>query len=169
MRDYLGVFFIIIICFSCRSSKNEPESTQDFLKNKFGYLLDTALCSIDSKSYINDSLNMSIISLVILNSKKKISNSDLTKAGFQEFHENLDTSRENRHNNKIKLRFPEQKTEKRLAATTILQMPIDTSLAKNFLMKKIKVHPGEDKLAFYDTVLNQLYFYRYNFYKPSVF
>lgn len=167
MRDFLGVFFILILCFSCRSSKKEHESTQDFLKNKFGYIMDWK-DHVDPKSYLNDTSNTYIRSFIVLNSEHKFPTDSLKKIGFLEFQQDIDTTKEY-GNSRIALKYSANEISKRLTGDVFFPVPIDSSLSKNLLMKKVKLKVHEYKLIFYDTLSNKIYFYRYEFYKPSIF
>lgn len=162
----LAAFITLILYLSCKSPQNEPELTQDFLRNKFDYLLDTTQTVVHEKSYLNDTANMSIKSLVILTLKKKIPKHALKKTGFQEFQQNIDTTKQNTI---IKLKYPGAEIGNGINGDVILPIPIDNRLSKNLLMKKIELNLNEKKVVFYDTLANNLYFYHYKFYKPSMF
>lgn len=162
MRVILGVFFIIIICFSCRSPNKEPKSIRDFLKDKFGYNM-AAQDSVDSKSYLNDTSDTYIRSFIVLNSQLKFPTNDLKKNRFQEFQQNIDTIILNRYNT-LTLRYPVNDI-----GDVRFPVPIDPVLAKNLLINKVKLKVHEYKLIFYDTLSNKFYFYRHEFYKPSIF
>ena len=167
MRDFLTVFFILVICFSCRSPKKEPESIHHFLKNKFGYNM-APQDSVTAESYLNDTSNTYIRSFIVINSQRKFPTNVLKNNGFQEFQQNIDTLERNGYS-KLTLRYSANEISEKLSGDVLFPVPIDSILIKNLLMNKVKLKVHEYKLIFYDTLSNKFYFYRHEFYKPSIF
>lgn len=95
MRSLFILLLFSVLSVSCNfmwDSQQEEVSLHDLLKDEFFYLLDTTMYIVDERSYIHDTLRMSIVNLVIIHPKEKGEKLNLRKVGFSdEFREHIDT------------------------------------------------------------------------------
>lgn len=172
MRNYIIIFFCLLVFTSCHEKVEKKETIREFLSKNFRISqLDSSFVIDSVRSYINDTLESSIVSMVITKPNNILGADELKRLGYLEIQQYIDPLENITSVNTItlKIHLPFRKVNGIDSTFGIFGVPIEFKKRKNLLMNPVNIDKGPLRIAIYDTLENEYYYFKSAFFKRGIF